>query len=212
MKFSRSARANLSLVPRGSHSDEAPFEAPSDESLVQGIRAGDAKSRELLYRRHVDYIAGMSVRLLRSIEEGEDVVQDTFVIAFDRLHMLRDPGALRGWLAAIAVSQVRRRLARQRLLGVFGLARALDDAPLDELAIEDTSAEVRSELAALDIVLGRLPPKQRIAWMLRYVEDEPLEAVAVSCACSLATAKRWIAAADEVVREYVRVSTTEESR
>jgi RNA polymerase sigma-70 factor (ECF subfamily) len=203
------ARAKLSLVPDARRAP-ARVELP-DDVLVRRVLAGNGQSRELLYRKHVDYIAGMSARLLRSIEGAEDVVQDTFVIAFKRLHTLRDPGALRGWLASIAVSQVRRRLAKQRLFRAFGLDRGLDDAPLDELAVEDTSAEVRSELAALDLVLGRLPPNHRVAWMLRHVEDEPLEAIAVACGCSLATAKRWIAAADVAVREYVFFVTKEGS-
>jgi RNA polymerase sigma-70 factor (ECF subfamily) len=183
--------------------------APDEESdlaLVEQALAGEATSKERLYRKHVDYIAGMCARLLRSVEASEDVVQDAFVIAFEQLESLRDPAAFRPWLAAIAVSQVRRRLSRRRLLRFIGLDRSIDDAPLDDLVREDTSAEVRSELAALDLVLQQLPPNHRIAWMLRYVEDESLEDVATSCRCSLATVKRWIAAADASVQRYVLVT------
>lgn len=181
-------------------------EEETDVVLVEQALAGNPASKERLYRKHVDYVAGMCARLLRSIEASEDVVQDSFVIAFDQLSSLREPAAFRGWLASIAVSQVRRRLSRQRLLRLFGLDRSIDEAPLDELVREDTSAEVRSELAALDLVLKQLPPNHRIAWMLRYVEDEPLDDVARSCRCSLATVKRWIAAADAKVQEYVLIS------
>jgi RNA polymerase sigma-70 factor (ECF subfamily) len=198
--------ASAALAPgAGSEADEG------DAALVAGVCAGDARSKERLYRRHVDYVAGMCARILRSVDASEDVTQDTFLLAFAKIHSLRDPGAFRGWVAAIAVHQVHRRLARQRLRAAFGLDRGLDDAPLDELAREDLSAEARSELAALDIVLQRLPPRQRIAWMLRYVEGEPLDAVASACRCSLATAKRWIAKADEEVRRYVRVADLEVS-
>jgi RNA polymerase sigma-70 factor, ECF subfamily len=208
---SRSARGNLSIVrpaPRRAPEVEAAV-VETDGALVAGVRAGDAKSKERLYRRHVDYIAGMCARLLRSVDASEDVTQDAFVLAFSKIELLRDPGAFRGWLAVIAVHEVRKRLARQRLLAFFGLDHGLDDAPLDELAREDLSVEARSELAALDLVLQSLPPNQRIAWMLRHVEDEPLEAVAEACRCSLATVKRWIAAADERVKEHVRIATKE---
>lgn len=205
----RAARSNLSLVraPDASGAARAASPAETDEELVAGVRAGDGKSKERLYRKHVDYIAGMSARLLRSIEASEDVTQDAFVLAFAKIGLLRDPGAFRGWLAVIAVNEVRKRLTRQRLLRVFGLDRGLDDAPLDELAREDLSVEARSELAALDYVLKSLPPNQRIAWMLRYVEDEPLDAVAGALRCSRATVKRWIGAADLRVKEFVRIQT-----
>jgi len=179
--------------------------AEPDAALVAAALAGDAASKERLYRKHVDYIAGMAARLLRSVNAGEDVVQDTFVIALQNLASLRDPAAFRPWLASIAVSQVRRRLSRQRLLRFLGLDRSLDDAPLDELARDDTSAEARLDLAALDLVLRGLPAQQRIAWMLQHVEGEPLANVAAACNCSLATVKRWIAFADQRVRAHVRV-------
>ena len=197
MRSARHARAALSLV-------RAPA-APevSDAVLVARILSGEAASREVLYKRHVDYVSGMSARLLRSIDASQDVTQDAFVMAFERLATLRDPAAFRGWLAAIAVSFVRRRLRKQRLLRALGLDGSHDDAALDRLAREDTAAETRSELAALDLVLQTLPANQRIAWMLRHVEGDALDDVAAACDCSLATAKRWISAADERVRAHL---------
>jgi RNA polymerase sigma-70 factor (ECF subfamily) len=57
--------------------------------------------------------------------------------------------------------------------------------------------------------LRGLPAHQRIAWMLQHVEGEPLESVAAACNCSLATVKRWIAAADQRVRAHVTVVARE---
>jgi RNA polymerase sigma-70 factor (ECF subfamily) len=184
-------------VPR-----DMPPEEP-DEALVVRALSGDTRSKRELYLRHVHYLVGMSTRLLRSTEAAEDVVQETFVIAFSKLRSIHKPAAFRGWLASIAVSQIHRRFARDRLLRRLGLDRRIDDAPLDELAREDLSVEARSELAALNLILQELPPRERIAWMLRYVDGEPLEAVAEACRCSLATVKRWIARADARIREHV---------
>jgi RNA polymerase sigma-70 factor, ECF subfamily len=211
MAYPQGVRAPLSLVRAPARSASESSEAPSDATLVAGIRAGDERCKAQIYLKHVDYIAGMAARLLRSIEASEDVVQDTFVIAFSNLASLREPAAFRGWLASIAVSQVHRRLARERLRRFFGFDQVLGDAPLDELGREDLSAEARSDLAALDMVLQTLPVRQRLAWMLRYVEDEPIDAVAQACGCSRATVKRWIFAADQRVREFVRIQTGEAS-
>jgi RNA polymerase sigma-70 factor (ECF subfamily) len=207
MRSPRHARANLTVVRAPGPADGESAE--SDESLVAGVRSGDPWSKKQLYLRHVDYIAGMSTRLLRSIDASEDVVQDSFAIAFSKIASLREPAAFRGWLASIAISQVHRRLSQRRLLKFLGLDRGLDDAPLDELAREDLSVEARSELAALDFVLQQLPARERVAWMLRYVEDEPIDTVAEACGCSRATVKRWIARADERVRRQVSIDTEE---
>jgi RNA polymerase sigma-70 factor (ECF subfamily) len=123
------------------------------------------------------------------------------LIAFEKLDGLRDDVAFRPWLAQVAVSQVRRRFRRRKLLRLFGLVD--DEAGLSELASPGASAEVLSDLALLDAALRRLPDEQRIAWVLRHVEGLALDEVARAVECSLATAKRRIAAADERVRAHV---------
>jgi RNA polymerase sigma-70 factor (ECF subfamily) len=173
-------------------------EAPLDGPLVEAARRGERQAMKQLYDRHGRYIAGLSARLLRSREEAEEVLQDTFVQAFTQLEQLRDGDAFRPWLAQIAVRLARRRLKKQRLFRFFGI-RGEEDASLYLLS-EGAPAEARSELRRLDEALLRVPEEQRIAWMLRHVEGEPLEQVAQVCGCSLATVKRWIDAADVQVR------------
>lgn len=188
-------RTQPSLVP-------AP-DALADRELVARALTGDHWSRDVLYRRHAHYLLAISIRLLASRNDGEEVVQDTFVVAFEQLGNLRDPAALRSWLARIAVSLVRRRLRRERLLRVLGLDRGSDDASLEALAAPSLRPDDRAELALADRVLRRLPSGPRIAWMLRRVEGLPLAEVAAACDCSLATAKRRIATADAEMARHV---------
>jgi RNA polymerase sigma-70 factor (ECF subfamily) len=180
-------------------------EAIADEELVARAQRGDAWAEEALYRRHVRHVFGLASRLLRNSVEAEDVVQDTFAIALEQLHTLRDGSAVRGWLGQIAVSQVRRRFRRKKLLRLLRIDAGIDDATLEALAEGTAGPEVCAELAALDRLLAKLPGEQRLAWMLRYVEGESLDDVARLAGCSLATAKRRIAAADARVRQHVNV-------
>ena len=176
--------------------------APDDATLVANARRGDRWAEEALYRRHVGYIAGMVARLLGGAVEAEDVVQDTFALGLDRLGTLRDPAAVRAWLAQIAVSQVRRRLRRTKLLTRLGLHPSLDHLQLESMAVEEADADTRAELASLGEALAKLPTDDRLAWMLRHVEGQPLKEVARVSGCSLATAKRRIAAASHELRRY----------
>jgi RNA polymerase sigma-70 factor (ECF subfamily) len=177
--------------------------AVSDGDLVVRALGGDRFSRDVIYRRHAHYLLAISTRLLSSRSEGEEVVQDTFVVGFAQLGTLRDPAALRAWLARIAVSLVRRRMRRGRLLKMLGLDRSPDDATLAALAAPTMRADDRAELALVDRLLRRMPANLRIAWMLRRVEGLPLAEVASTCSCSLATAKRRVAAADAEVARHV---------
>jgi len=178
-------------------------DAASDAQLVARAIEGDRWGREMLYRRHATYLLAIAARLLGNRNEGEEVVQDTFVTAFEQLSTLREPAALRGWLAQIAVSQVRRRMRRGRLMRVLGLDRGADDATLAGLAAPGTNPDQRAELALIDRAMRGMNANVRIAWMLRMVEGLELAEVASACGCSLATAKRRIAAADSVVRTHI---------
>ena len=183
---------------------ESPLE-PSDTDLARRIGRGDRWAEEAFYRRHVVQVVGLAQRLLGNSWDAEDVAQETFITAFEIWNQLRDYERARAWLMQIAVRKVHRRFRRRGLLRLLGLDRSVDDLPLDALAHEDTSAEVRSELLVLDAVLKSLPAKSKIPWMLRYVEGLPLDEVAEKCDCSLSTAKRRIAAAHRVVSRQVEL-------
>jgi RNA polymerase sigma-70 factor (ECF subfamily) len=180
----------------------APSSESSDAELVAQALTGRRAAEAILYRRHARAIAAVSTRLLGRTADAEDVVQDTFLTAFERLAQLRDRAQFRGWLVRIAIRHVHRRFRRRRLLRVLGLDRGHDDAALAKLALSPLDAETRSELSRLDAALAVLPAAHRIAFMLRHVEGYELQEVATACATSLATVKRWLARADEVVHAH----------
>ena len=179
-----------------------------DATLVERAREHDRGAESLLYRRHAGPLLAMTARLLRSSHLAEDTVQDAFVRAFERLHQLKDPSMFRSWLLSIVISMVKKRLRRQRLLTWVGL-EALTDVALDQQAASHLSVEARNELKALDARLKELPAAHAVAWSLRYVEGEKLEDVAVAMKKSLATTKRYIAAAERHVRTHVRLTEEE---
>jgi RNA polymerase sigma-70 factor (ECF subfamily) len=180
-----------------------PPEVISDAQLVERALGGDRFSRDLLYRRHAHDLLAIAIRLLANRHEGEEIVQEAFTLAFDRLHTIRDPSAFGGWLTRIAVNQARRRLRRGRLLRFLGLDRGLDESEVESLASAALRPDDRAELALADRMLRQLPANLRIAWMLRRVEGLPLAEVASACGCSLATVKRRIATVDTEVARHV---------
>jgi RNA polymerase sigma-70 factor (ECF subfamily) len=178
-------------------------DALTDAELVGRAIDGDRWGREMLYRRHAAGLLAMTIRLLANRGEAEEVVQDTFVTAFEQLATLREPGAVGAWLGRIAINLVRRRFRRVRLMRFLGLDRGADDATLEALADTAASNDQRAELALVDRVLYRMKPTLRIAWMLRRVEGQELGEVASLCGCSLATVKRRIAEAEAIVGRHV---------
>ena len=163
---------------------------------------GEPVSFEAIFGRYSGYVAGLAARLLGSGDaDVDDVVQDVFWLASRRITKIADLVQARGWLATVTTRVVRRKLVRRRFRALFHASpgpRSID------VPAPGATAEEHAMLARLYEVLDRLPTDQRLAWSLRYLEGEPLDAVAVACGCSLSTAKRRVNAAKSVIDEVFR--------
>jgi RNA polymerase sigma-70 factor (ECF subfamily) len=181
---------------------------PDDGELVLRAQRGETFAFDVLYRRHVQFVAAIAFRVGRVRSDVDDLVQEAFVTAFRRLPQLTQPAAFRGWLASIVVSLVHRRVRFHRLLRLF-----LDDeeqqSTLESMASPEASPEVRYQLGQLEAVVSKLPRDQRTAWILRFVLGCTLDEVAAGGHCSLATAKRRLALASSAVQRVVVVEISE---
>jgi RNA polymerase sigma-70 factor, ECF subfamily len=184
----------LKVVPlRSLPLPEEPQPAPPE-------LAPEILSPEQAFRRYSGYVAAVAMRLLGRDDEVDDVVQEVFMASLTGLSRLNAPGAIKGWLATVAVRIAGRRLRMRRLRSFLGF----DEIPgYDQIAAPGASPEDRALLARVYAVLDQLPVNHRLAWTLRHLEGEPLENVARLCGCSLATAKRRISAAHEALEKVL---------
>jgi RNA polymerase sigma-70 factor (ECF subfamily) len=163
-------------------------------------RPGEPLQVDQVFRDHVSYVAAIALRLLNNEDETDDLIQDVFVVAAEGLHRLREPGAVKGWLASITVRLALRRLRRRRFLRFF-----TSGAPEELQAVATRSGDPEDRLLLREVyaTLDEIPAAQRVAWVLRHLEGETVDRVAMLCGCSLATAKRRIADAHDRIRKLV---------
>lgn len=146
-----------------------------------------------LFRRYSPYVASIGLRLLGRDDEIDDLVQDVFLEAHRGLTSIREPGAVKGWLARICVRRAVRRLRRRRLRAFLSLDTLSADP---NLIAPGASPEASAEVAQLYQRLARLPALDRVVWVLRHLEGEGLDEIAVLCACSKSTVQRRLRTAD----------------
>jgi RNA polymerase sigma-70 factor (ECF subfamily) len=177
-----------------------PGAQPPSDAVDTGAVATD--NVDAFIRNYSPYIARLAYRLLGRDEEVDDVVQDVFV-AFLRFRKdIREPAAVRPGRATTRVRTVHTRL-RTRMRRVRALLKLENDQTQTEATAQGASPEDHTALARIHRALDAVPTKVRIAWILRYLEQETNEDVARLCRCSLATAKRRIAAANQAVQRAV---------
>ena len=168
----------------------------SDRSLIQRARAGDAGAFEDLVRLHSPSVFRVAAGLVGP-DEAEDVVQEVFIVAHERLAEFQGRSALRTWLCGIGAKKSLQRLRRRRRVSWFGLGSAPEQTShVTPEAI--TSAEERGE--AVRAAIARLPADQRAVVVLRTFEGLSFPQIASALGIRLPTAESRMARAREKLR------------
>jgi len=142
----------------------------SDEALLAACGVGDAAALGALFDRHHAAVYRLISRLLRT-EPGEidDLVQTTFMAAWQSAKGYAGHGSVRSFLFGIAANTVRRhfRTTRRRRDAYAGIPEPAPVGGPDAAAVR--AQQVRRLAAALD----ELPHDLRVAYVLCDVEDLP---------------------------------------
>lgn len=153
------------------HTDDA-----LDDALLARWRSGDERAATALVERHAPALARYASSL-GARSEVEELVQDTFVRAFQALDGFRADSSLRTWLFTIARRLVldRRRAAGRRgryeVDAPDGVDAAGTHTALDDLVAGETHGRLRAAVA-------RLTPTQREVFLLRVVEGRAYKEIA----------------------------------
>jgi len=178
-----------------------PAQAPLQLLPTGTLIVGPNSALDRAFREHAPKVATVALRILGRADEADDLVQDVFMKAGKWLSRLNEPAALRAWLLKVAVRLAWRRLRMRRWRIALGLDGSYDYS--DIAGQGRTSPEDAAFLAEVYRIMDRMPAGERLAWSLRHVDGERLEDIAQRCACSLATAKRWIAAAQARIQREI---------
>lgn len=134
-----------------------------DRTVASRAADGDIRAFEILMRRYGSLMSAYAARIVRP-SDAEDVVQETFVTAWQELPTLENVAAVRSWLITIVTRKSIDRLRAGR-----------DQDSIDEHEIADQSdgPEEKATAVSLDEALSRvlstLPDDQRRCWVLREV-------------------------------------------
>lgn len=155
-------------------------------ALAQRIAAGDPDALRSAYAQHAGRVLALALRIVRSREEAEDVVQDTFMEVWRRAG---DYDATRGelstWIMTMARTRSIDRVRRARVRARY--AENADPLPRPEAPDERASASEHGH--KLRAVLSSLPAEQRTALELAYFNGLSQQQIAERTGAPLGTVK-----------------------
>ena len=147
----------------------APHPPAADVALAAG---GDRRAFERLYRDHVDRVYSLCLRMAGDRGAAEELTQDVFVRAWEKLSLFRGESAFSTWLHRLAVNVV---LTAQKSAGRRTAHHDGDDDTIATLAAAPLAPGDRMDL---DAAIAKLPPGARRIFVLHDVEGYKHEEIA----------------------------------
>jgi RNA polymerase sigma-70 factor, ECF subfamily len=169
-------------------------------ALVRRAQGGDVSAFEVLYRDNVPRVFALCCRLAGDPALAEELAQDVFVRAWQRLETFRGESAFSSWLYPLTVNVAlsERRSRRRRNAHVL----ATDDLTPFEKAPERPA---RPEAAVdLERAMATLPPGARAVFVLHDVEGYKHEEIAELTGVATGTSKAQLHRARRLLREVLR--------
>jgi len=181
-----------------------------DRTLATRSAAGDKAAFEEIYRRHVNRVYGLCLRLTADRVEAESLTQDTFVKAWLSMGGFSGRGDLGGWLRSIAINHwrdlFRSRARKDRLLEQLAAEHrpSAGKTGVGNIALEsaDPAAGGVPLLTGMDLerCLVRLSEGARSVFVLHEIEGYPHREIADLLGIATGTVKAHLHRAKRLLR------------
>jgi len=180
-----------------------------DEStLVAQARDGDTRAFGELVRRYEGKVFRLAQHITQNREDAEDVLQETFLKAYEHLDQFKGDSKFYTWIVRIAVNQALMKLRRRKTDKSVSLDETIDtgeDTITREIAAWDEDPEQRfsrEELGEiLDTAVDSLEPPYRSVFVLRDIEELSTEETAEALNLSVPAVKSRLLRARLQLRE-----------
>ena len=180
-----------------------------DESgLVARARDGDSEAFNELVNRYSRKIYRLAKHITQNDEDAEDVLQETFLKAYEHLNGFQGQSKFYTWIVRIAVNEALMKLRKRKSDRSVPLDEPLDtgeDTVVREIAVWDENPEQkysREELAQiLDEAVQGLKPVFRTVFVLRDIEELSTEEAAEALGISVPAVKSRLLRARLQLRE-----------
>ena len=156
----------------------------SDRQLVELLQNGETSVFSELVKRHQRSLLNLCIKLLKDQALAEDVVQESFVKAYQKIHLFEGRSSFKSWLYQIALNTGKNKLRAKQKTFLDIEKTHLSVAPEAEASLfqKDTKDLLAKEIE-------KLPYKQKKALLLRIYEDLSFKEIAQIMQCPYDTAK-----------------------
>lgn len=185
-----------------SNSTEKQESTASDRDVITRIRAGDTEAFEIIIRRYNQRLYRIARSIVRDDHEAMDVIQDTYIKAYDQLHTFRGPDSFVHWLSRITTNE-----ALMRIRKCSRIKYILDDPMYTSPEIESHKQQPLNEVAGqqlhklLEEAIDTLPVDSRSVFVMRAIQQLSTRETALSLDLTEPVVKTRLHRAKRMIRK-----------
>lgn len=184
----------------------------NERESIAKLKAGDPQGLETLVKTYQQKAVRAAYLVVRDAALAEDVVEDAFLRAYDRIHQFDSHRPFGPWFYQIVVNLARRAAAKNERTVPFRSLTARSEQPLEALLVESSpgpeeeteQAELHREIWA---AIGRLTPAQRSIIIQRYYLGYSLREIAQESGVPAGTLKWRLHAARKRLGKWLQPLT-----
>ena len=168
---------------------------PSDEELVEAFKNGSVDAFNRLVSRYKDPLMNFSSRYLGDRDEADDVVQETFVRVYRKIHTYKPVARFSTWIYTIATNLVKSHYRRRKRHPALSISQSVGGENQSEYEIPDNRYRPDAEAARsvrqsiIENALASLSHKYREIVILCDIEDLSYEEICSITGLNIGTVK-----------------------
>ncbi len=177
------------------------------ESLLILCKKGNQLAQLEVYNRYQSSMYNVAVRIVKDTAEAEDIMQESFLTAFNKLQMFKGDASFGSWLKRIVINNsITQYKKSQRYVALpeYGLEEEVEESSFDGISEDEyTNTKAAQVLKCMD----NLHDNYRQALTLHLIEGYDYEEVCEILQISYANCRTLISRAKESLRNKLIVTT-----
>lgn len=170
----------------------------STDSVIKKCIEGDIKAQFILYKKYSRAMYNIAIRILNNRMDTEDILQESFITAFGRLHELKSEKALGSWLKRIVINNCISHIRQNRVF-YEDIEDYMFEDDTGEQGIDDTIDPVLVHKA-----IKELPDGCRTVLVLHALENYMHREIAGMLGISISTSKTQYRRALKLLNEKLK--------
>jgi RNA polymerase sigma-70 factor, ECF subfamily len=180
-------------------------EAMALPQIIERAQNQDHEAFKTIYQLHQRRVYALCLRMVKNVEQAEDLTQEAFIQLFRRISTYRGESSFTTWLHRVTVNVVLMSLRRNTLptTSLEALTTPSDDTPAFEFGFADNRLTGALDRLELERAIEELPPGYKIIFILHDIEGYEHHEISDLLGCSIGNSKSQLHKARMRLRELL---------